>query len=115
MYELFTLIFRLPRPLISNADVARIINSDEVQSALRDKIPQERIHIRRKNPLKNLGFMVKLNPHAKTLRRRELLAKEKREKAVKEKRNVPKKKGANQFSKKISKANEKSHNIVLKK
>jgi len=106
--------YTLPRPLLTNADVARIINSDEVQSALRDKIPQQRIHIRKKNPLKNLGFMIKLNPHAKTLRRRELLAKEKREKAIKEKRNVPKK-GANQFSKKISKANEKSHNIVLKK
>jgi len=70
----------LPRPVLTNADVARIINSDEVQSSLREKIPQQKIHPRKKNPLRNLGFLIKLNPHAKTARRRELLAKEKRDK-----------------------------------
>lgn len=72
--------YMLPRPVLTNADVSRIINSDEVQSILRDKIPQQRIHPRKKNPLKNLGFLIKLNPHAKTARRRDLLAQEKREK-----------------------------------
>jgi len=72
--------YRLPRPLLSNADITRIINSDEVQSSLREKIPQQKVHPRKKNPLKNLGFMIKLNPYAKTLRRRDILAKEKREK-----------------------------------
>jgi len=72
--------FRLPRAIVSNADVGRIINSDEVQSALRPKIQQKRFHPRKKNPLKNFGFMVKLNPYAKTARRRTLLAQEAREK-----------------------------------
>jgi len=71
--------FTLPRPMMTNPDLARIINSDPVQSALRAKISQPRVHSHRKNPLKNLGFRIKLNPHAKTVRRTELLAKEKRQ------------------------------------
>jgi len=71
--------FTLPRPMMTNPDLARIINSDPVQSALRAKVPQPRVHSHRKNPLKNLGFRIKLNPHAKTVRRTELLAKEKRQ------------------------------------
>jgi large subunit ribosomal protein L4e len=73
--------YRLPRPLLGNADIARIINSDEVQSHLRAKIANKRVHTRRKNPLKNLGFLIKLNPYAKSLRRRELVQQENRTKA----------------------------------
>jgi len=72
--------YRLPRPLLTNADLSRIINSDEVQSHLRAKIPRQKQHTRKKNPLKNLGALIKLNPYAKTLRRRELLVKETRDK-----------------------------------
>jgi len=72
--------YRLPRPALTNADVTRIINSDEVQSSLREKIPQQKVHLRKKNPLKNLNFLIKLNPYAKTVRRRQLLAKEKSDK-----------------------------------
>jgi len=72
--------YSLPRPMMSNADLARIINSDEIQSALRPKIPQQKVHTHRKNPLKSLSFMVKLNPYAKTERRRVLLAQQEREK-----------------------------------
>jgi len=70
--------YHLPRALMTNADLARIINSDEIQSALRAKIPQQKIHEHRRNPLKNSEFMVKLNPYARTTRRRALLAEEKR-------------------------------------
>jgi len=70
--------YTLPRSTMTNADLSRIINSDEVQSALRSKKPQTKVHSHRKNPLKNLGFLIKLNPHAQTVRRRQLLAKEKR-------------------------------------
>jgi len=72
--------YRLPRPALTNADVTRIINSDEVQSSLREKIPQQKVHLRKKNPLKNLNFLIKLNPYAKSVRRRQLLAKEESEK-----------------------------------
>jgi len=71
--------YSLPRSMLTNADLARIINSDEVQSVARPK--QRPVdHGRKRNPLKNLGFMIKLNPYAKTVKRRELLAKEARQK-----------------------------------
>jgi len=66
--------FRLPRPIMANPDLARVINSDEIQTRLRPVIKQRAFHIRKKNPLKNLGFMIKLNPYAKVQRRRQVLA-----------------------------------------
>merc|ERR1712187_435867 len=54
--------FRLPRPLMENADVARIINSDEVQSVLRQKLEPPKKTPGRMNPLKNKKLMEKLNP-----------------------------------------------------
>jgi large subunit ribosomal protein L4e len=56
-----------------NADVARIINSDEVQSVVR---PQKAAGARRtakKNPLNNLQQLFKMNPYAKSFKRRETL------------------------------------------
>ncbi|KAM0951820.1 putative ribosomal protein L4/L1e [Dioscorea sansibarensis] len=75
----------LPRPKMANADVGRIINSDEVQSVVRpiDKTVKRRSL--KKNPLKNLNAMLKLNPYAKTARRMALLAEAQRVKAKKEK------------------------------
>jgi len=66
--------YTLPKPVLSNAEVSRIINSDEIQSVLRDKIPKKQKSPRKKNPLKNLGVMLKLNPYAKVIRRHSLLA-----------------------------------------
>ena len=74
-----------PRNVMANSDLNRLINSDEVQSivrALKDD------HVRaplKKNPLKNLGAMLKLNPYAKTATRMQLLSEERRKgaKAVK--------------------------------
>jgi len=65
--------YTLPRSIVANVDLGRIINSDEIQSALREKVPQRRVHPHRKNPLKNLGFRIKLNPYAKTERRQAIL------------------------------------------
>jgi large subunit ribosomal protein L4e len=76
--------FRLPRPKMSNPDLARIINSDEIQSRLRPKIKQRKSPGQRKNPLNNFGVMVKLNPHAKALRRRQILTERKRAEKKKE-------------------------------
>jgi large subunit ribosomal protein L4e len=69
--------YSLPRPIISNPDLPRLINSDEIQSVVRvakDKTTK-RPFTQRKNPLKNMGVMVRLNPYAQTLRRLELLSK----------------------------------------
>jgi len=62
--------YTLPRPLMTNADLHRIINSDEVQSRLRaKKSPSKRLRLKR-NPLKNKVFMSKLNPFASVQRSR---------------------------------------------
>ncbi|KAG5584455.1 hypothetical protein AABB24_015523 [Solanum stoloniferum] len=78
--------YLLPRPKMVNADLARIINSDEVQSVVRPikKDVNKRATLK-KNPLKNLNVLLKLNPYAKTARRMSLLAEAQRVKAKKEK------------------------------
>merc|ERR1719199_1245652 len=72
--------FKLPMPMMGNADLARVINSDEVQAKVNPAKESKVRVVHKKNPLKNLGHMVKLNPYAKTLRRMELLAEESRAK-----------------------------------
>merc|ERR1719299_67319 len=56
--------YRLPRAMMENADVARIINSDEVQSVLRPKLDAPKKYGAKKNPLKNPMVMARLNPGA---------------------------------------------------
>ena len=75
----------LPRAKMVNGDLARIINSDEVQSVVR---PIKKVVKRapmKKNPLKNLNCLLKLNPYAKTARRMALLAEKQRVEAKREK------------------------------
>jgi large subunit ribosomal protein L4e len=64
--------FSLPRPKMENTDLARIINSDEVQSKLRPKKPRRWV-VRKKNPLKNKKAMEKLNPYSVIRRRAAIL------------------------------------------
>merc|ERR1719313_3117975 len=54
--------YRLPRAMMENADVARIINSDEVQSVLKPKLDAPKKYGMKKNPLKNKMVMARLNP-----------------------------------------------------
>lgn len=75
----------LPRSKMVNADLARIINSDEVQSVVKPIKKEVKRAPLKKNPLKNLNVMLKLNPYAKTARRMSLLAEAQRVKAKKEK------------------------------
>jgi len=72
--------YRLPKPLLANADLSRLINSDEIQGVLRTKKTQSKISRRKHNPLRNMGALVKLNPYASVLRRRHLLSQQKRQK-----------------------------------
>merc|ERR1712164_40565 len=63
--------YRLPRSIMTNSDLPRIINSDEVQArVVPAKKSQTDVSTKRikKNPLKNLGTMIKLNPYAKKLK-----------------------------------------------
>merc|ERR1712167_407256 len=63
--------YRLPRSIMTNSDLPRIINSDEVQAkVVPAKVSETAVQKKRikKNPLKNLGTMIKLNPYAKKLK-----------------------------------------------
>ncbi|KAM5559913.1 large ribosomal subunit protein uL4-like [Rosa sericea] len=75
----------LPRAKMVNADLARIINSDEVQSVVRPIKKDVKRAPLKKNPLKNLNTMLRLNPYAKTAKRMALLAEEQRLKSKNEK------------------------------
>lgn len=75
----------LPRAKMVNSDLARVINSDEVQSVVRPIKKEVKRATLKKNPLKNLNVMLRLNPYAKTAKRMALLAEAQRLKAKKEK------------------------------
>lgn len=59
----------LERPILANANVARLINSNEVQSVVRSKQRNVQLHDRqKKNPLNNRVKMNFLNPYDKVKR-----------------------------------------------
>lgn len=66
--------YKLPRAPMTNSDLTRLINSDEIQSIVRPPKQQQRGAPLKKNPLKNLGALLKLNPYAKTAKRQQMLS-----------------------------------------
>ena len=66
--------FRLPVAKIANPDVTRIINSDEIQSVVREAGPKQtkRPFTQKKNPLRNRGVLFRLNPYAQASIRNEI-------------------------------------------
>jgi len=70
--------YTLPNPTMKNADITRIINSDEVQAVVREKKRGSRKAGQKKNPLTNLNALLKMNPYAKTMKRNAILFQEKR-------------------------------------
>jgi large subunit ribosomal protein L4e len=54
--------YHLQRPLLNCADLARIINSDQVQSVLRAPKTANPLHTKKVNPLTNKHMMKKINP-----------------------------------------------------
>merc|ERR1719217_945586 len=58
--------YHLPRAFMTNADVARIINSDEIQSVVDPAKTAPKKFSKKLNPLKNKKAMMKLNPAAKS-------------------------------------------------
>lgn len=57
--------YTLPRAVMTNPDLARIINSNEVQSVLKAKLSGRRHRSQHKNPLTNHAVKIRLNPAAK--------------------------------------------------
>lgn len=60
--------FALPQPTMSNTDLTRIIKSEEVKKAIRPRKTRKVRRCVKRNPLKNLRVMAKLNPYAKALK-----------------------------------------------
>lgn len=83
--------YRLPRPLLKNADLSRLINSDEVQNVVRPALEGATKYSQKKNPLRNRGVCARLFPGInlkKTIRSKE------QTKGTKEHEHVQKKKAA---------------------
>lgn len=70
--------YSLPRTKMANPDLERLLKSEEITSVLRR--PNKRVvrHVRRLNPLTNTRALVKLNPYAEVVKRRAILAAQKR-------------------------------------
>jgi large subunit ribosomal protein L4e len=74
--------YKLARSVMNCADIARIINSDQVQAKLREVRQNIRVHDKtKKNPLNNKAIMNKLNPFAK--KRAEILAAQEKQRQTK--------------------------------
>jgi len=97
--------YHMPRAAMENADLARIINSTEVQSVLKPKLEAPKTHEPKKNALKNKEVMDSLNPGS--LKRKAALQKSS-EKGTTEFKAVQDKKKARQ-------AESKEHNKKHKK
>eukprot|EP00747_Dinoflagellata_sp_TGD_P124177 gnl/TRDRNA2_/TRDRNA2_173953_c0_seq55.p1 gnl/TRDRNA2_/TRDRNA2_173953_c0~~gnl/TRDRNA2_/TRDRNA2_173953_c0_seq55.p1 ORF type:complete len:401 (-),score=95.96 gnl/TRDRNA2_/TRDRNA2_173953_c0_seq55:74-1276(-) len=108
--------YTLPRAQMENADVARIINSDEVQSVLRPKLEAPKKYSVKKNPLKNPMVMARLNPgilqkramrarsHKKGTDEEKLVQKRKKETSDAHKTHNKSQKGDSKFYNKLMKA-----------
>lgn len=87
--------YALQKSLLTNADISRIINSNEIQEAIKPREKNVTKHmIQKKNPLKNINFMKSLNPNAILEKQKEALAnkdrKEKRKALLDQKRGITK-------------------------
>jgi len=83
--------YNLPMPKMTNTDLARLLKSDEIQRVIRRPLKRVRRHVLKKNPLKNIRVMMKLNPYAAVQKRNAVLMEEKRKRDREEK--IMKKRG----------------------
>ncbi|CAF3828421.1 unnamed protein product [Rotaria magnacalcarata] len=65
--------FNLPQPMMTNSDLGRLLKAFEIQSVLRAPIKRQARRKVKKNPLKNIGLMSRLNPYAGVQKRQTLL------------------------------------------
>lgn len=56
--------FSLPQPKMTNSDLGRLLRADEVQRVLREKNHDRKRRVLKRNPLKNIRVMERLNPYA---------------------------------------------------
>ncbi|KAI4545172.1 hypothetical protein MG293_005438 [Ovis ammon polii] len=65
--------YNLPMHKMLNTDLSRILKSPEIQRALRASHKKIHRRVLKKNPLKHLRIMLKLNPYAKTMSQNTIL------------------------------------------
>jgi len=70
--------YNLPMPKMTCTDIGRIMQSDEVKAALRAPKQGSKRTTQKKNPLKNLRCMMKLNPAAVSVKRAAIIMQQKR-------------------------------------
>jgi len=61
--------FNMPRSIMTNADLQRILQADEIKAVLRPRRSATKRATVKKNPLKNIKAMLKLNPYAAVQKR----------------------------------------------
>jgi large subunit ribosomal protein L4e len=76
--------FTLPRSFMTNADLARIINSDEIQSVIKPAATVSAVLPKKRNPLRVSAAKIALNPYHAAVKQREE-AKQKLDKAARAK------------------------------
>jgi large subunit ribosomal protein L4e len=103
--------YQIPHAMMTHADLTRIINSDEIQAVIRPKRQPVKFE-RKRNPLRSLQTMHKLNPFLKTLIRRRHVLKEAKKKAEK-KKPTPRK--PSKLSKEEKVKRNKSKRILIKR
>ncbi|CAF1563614.1 unnamed protein product, partial [Didymodactylos carnosus] len=64
--------YNLPMPLMTNSDLGRLLQATEIQNVLRAPIKRQQRRKVKKNPLKNMSLMVRLNPYSSIQKRRSL-------------------------------------------
>ncbi|KAL3767097.1 hypothetical protein ACHAWO_003404 [Cyclotella atomus] len=84
----------IPEDIMANADLARIINSDEIQSVLNPAKRANKKYLRKKNPLTSIKALGKLDPYAAAAReseqRAEAARKDQKEAILKKRREAAK-------------------------
>lgn len=104
--------YRLPRAMMTNADVARLINSDEIQSVVTPAKTSPKFYGKKLNALKNKKAMFKLNPASKT---KSALAKRAATAGTKENESAKKRKAASgEAAKKHHKASKVYYGKMMK-
>ncbi|XP_055951459.1 60S ribosomal protein L4-A-like [Argiope bruennichi] len=85
--------YNLPMHKMTSTDLARMLKDSRIRRVMRPPITKVQRHILKKNPLKNIRVMMKLNPYAAVLRRKNYLHAEKKKKEkeilLMKKRGIP--------------------------
>jgi len=73
--------YNLPMHKMANTDLARLLKGPEIRRAIRPPKTKVQRYIMKKNPLKNIRVMLRLNPHVAVMRRKTYLHAERVKKA----------------------------------